>query len=128
MLLIAACTSEDGYVNPEEPLNYELLWGKWSFSYATNTMTGKRSYTFSADGHYVYLDEWVAISIDNPAGPSFTDKKEGTYTVVDYNITSENSAEGEITIDDKQLHFIIATTSNNTVYLNLGDENYEKQL
>ena len=25
---------------------YELLWGKWDFSYVTNTMEGTRSYTF----------------------------------------------------------------------------------
>ncbi len=54
LLTFTACGSDNGTTPPTPSADdYTLLWGKWNFEYATNTMTGTRSYTFKADGKYL---------------------------------------------------------------------------
>ena len=127
LLFVFACGSDETpEIEPEPPVDYSLLMGKWNFAYVTNTMTGNRSYTFTEDGHYTYVDEWTALFENNVPLSTSTEKKEGTFSLPVYTMIDSNSVEGEIIIDTKQMHFTITTTDYG-IFLNLfGDNTYEK--
>ena len=107
----------------------DLLWGTWTFSYATNTTEGTRSYTFDQDGNYLYIDEWTVRDVYWNVLSQEQDKKEGKYSVSDYIKKDSNSAEGKITIGTKTMKFLIAKNSYGDTYLSLDNiETYTKQL
>ena len=128
-LQFLACDKEDNDTTTSSLVADDLLWGTWSFSYTTNTISGTRIYSFNQDGNYSYTDCWTVYDASWNELSQEQDKKEGAYSVSDYTKTDSVSAQGKITIGAKTMTFLIAKNSYGEIYLSLDQiETYIKQL
>lgn len=128
-LMTFACSSDVVEMESQKDADYNLLWGKWIFSYVTNTMIGERCYTFRPDGSFLYIDEWHTIDSSGNQGPSFLEKQEGTYRVVEYRESSDKTVEGEMLIDNRSKRFTITVVDANLIFLDiLGNESFTKDV